>query len=671
MRSKVTIILLFLNVVLFFYIFKFEEVTLPDAGGRRVFGPEIAGATAFTRTTANAPTVRFALDATRGNTWWLTQPYDWPANQNAVASIINELKFLEHDISYAVADFLKTGQTLAEIGLAEPTTTISFEAAGKNYTVKLGKETEVGNRLYVLSPDETRIHVVKRNFADIVRKPLEELRATSIFTVPVFEVRSLNIQTAAPANLKVRLRRDASNRWGFESPVLARASKAATEVTVNNLNSLNTRRFLEARETDLERDGLNSPALRVTLEGNARRETLLIGNVVPPAPNAKPVAADSPSPEKEYFAKIEDKSVVFTASIPDRLIEILRTSQESLRDPHVMEFDPAEVSALTLTAPGQPELVLQRLESPDGSLAWQAVSRLSGQAPATIPADTAVINELVQRLLQLSARRDNDGIRFRFLNDAPSDSDIENYGFKRPEREITLGLEKGGGTSGNAPSTQVLQIGTSPDQPGRAFARNEPAPFIYEIVPDILDQTPVNALHYKQRLLRELPDGARITALRITELPGNASVLDVANPTALTPETLATLTLSDNARKAITTLLAQLRTFKAKRFIADTFSDQQVETAQGSRPWKYKLEIDLTLPGSNAPAQPSVSTLYFTERLGGTTTLAGTSEFGGVVFELTQEMVDALFALTYGEKNDPGAPKLPASKDEPAPAPKS
>jgi hypothetical protein len=39
-----------------------------------------------------------------------------------------------------------------------------------------------------------------------------------------------------------------------------------------------------------------------------------------------------------------------------------------------------------------------------------------------------------------------------------------------------------------------------------------------------------------------------------------------------------------------------------------------------------------------------------------------------VVFELTQDMADALFALTYAEKNDPGIPEVPAPKDAETPA---
>jgi hypothetical protein len=45
--------------------------------------------------------------------------------------------------------------------------------------------------------------------------------------------------------------------------------------------------------------------------------------------------------------------------------------------------------------------------------------------------------------------------------------------------------------------------------------------------------------------------------------------------------------------------------------------------------------------------------------------VAGTTDFAGVTFVVTQEMLDAIFALTYAEKNDPGPPARPA---EPAKA---
>lgn len=642
MRTKITLVLLFLNVVLFFYIARFETIALPDANGKRVLGPEAAAIDSFTRTSASGAVVRAEK---RGDGWWLTQPYDWQANRNAVASIVNELQFLEHETSFAVKDLGKSGQTLADYGLEQPALTLEFTAAAKSYVLKIGDSTKIGNRLYVLSPDGQTIHVVGRSLTDSLGRPLEDLRSESIFTIPVFEVRSLSLQTAAPANLKVRLRRDGP-RWAFETPILARANKAGVEGTINTLNALQTKSFLAANDPRLGQAALDTPTLRVTLEGNARRETLLIG---------------AAATNGEYFAKIENKAAVFTVALTSALLADLNSAQETLRDPRVLDFSPATVTGLALTAPGQPDLSLQRLEAGQGAESWQLIVRNgSGQAPQTLTADTAIVQELLTKLHLLSAAK--------FLSDAPSAADLEHYGFNRPERELTLNLNTGGGPTGTTPSSLTLQIGVAPDQRAAAYARVTNAPYVYQVDPVILEDAPAPALHYRQRTLRDLPAGARIGGLKLIDLGNNQVLVEKTSPpeSGLTAETLAKDKEPEARRKALTALLTEMRTLRARRFLADSFPADHAESGGESHPWKYRLEVMLTLEGSGA-AQTTTSTLLLTERLGGVTQLAGTTEFGGVVFEVTQALLDALFALTYGEQHDPGPPA--AAPVQPSPVP--
>ena len=63
----------------------------------------------------------------------------------------------------------------------------------------------------------------------------EGAATTGLVVGVVFEVRSLNMQTAAPANLKVRLRRDAAGRWAFEAPINARAATSHSSRVSNFL----------------------------------------------------------------------------------------------------------------------------------------------------------------------------------------------------------------------------------------------------------------------------------------------------------------------------------------------------------------------------------------------------------------------------------------------------
>ena len=654
MRTKVTLVLLFLNVVLFYYISHFEKPINDGKHGKSVYGSEVASIVSFERKERGGVTVLLEKEK-QGENWKLTKPYEWPANPNAIAGIISDLQHLDHETSFPVVDVLKNGRSLADYGLADPILTFTFKSGGKTYETKVGDTTKVGNRLYLLSPDGTQIHVVGSSLIDSIGLSLDRLRSESIFSIPVFEVRSLSIQNAS----KVRLRREGP-RWTFETPILTRANKNAVETTINALNGLQVQKFLEPREAaDPAVTGLTSTDLiRITLEGNARRETLLVGNpVVNPASVARPETESTPHPTL-YYAKIEDKTAVFTTALPSKLLESIRHAQEDLRDAHILEFERHNVTAITL-ATGQSEVNLQRLEPVSGTEAWQIIARgVAAQAPQPLAADTAVVTNLLQQLESFAAKK--------YLTDTPSDADLENYGFNRPEREITLNLSNGGGPNFSDPSTLSLKIGVKPEEHGVAYARLSNALFVYQVDPSIMEFTPVDSRYFRQRLLSELKEGTRITGLNLTEIGNPVPLFARQLHEGDTWET-ALGTEPENRQKALTALLAQLRMLRAQRFVAESFNPDHAESNGTVQPWKYRLEITLALTGGNAAvAQSSSTVLWLTERLGGTTQLAGTTEFGvnGVTFSLTQEMLDPLFTLTYGEKHDPGPPKA-----DPVPGP--
>src|SRR5690606_32087058 len=140
-----------------------------------------------------------------------------------------------------------------------------------------------------------------------------------------------------------------------------------------------------------------APELRISIEGNNRQETLLIGEPVPPpaAPGTtKPAAADVP----RYYAQLEGRSAVFTVTLSPALMEWLQNAQENLREKRILEFDVAAVTKIELSSPMQPNeppVTLQRLEPPAGQAAnvappWQVVRRGEGaEGPQTLPADRA------------------------------------------------------------------------------------------------------------------------------------------------------------------------------------------------------------------------------------------------------------------------------------------
>lgn len=630
MRTKVTLVLVFLNVALFFFIFKFERGWRTERASlearRRVLGPETADIRSLRIAGPGLATI--ALRRT-GADWSLTEPLEWPANPHAVSRIVNELQFLEHESSFTVRDLEKSGQSLADYGLANPRLAVTFtsgEAASREVTLHLGDETKAGNLLYILSADSQRVHVVNLSLARSLTLPLAELRADTLFTIPVFEARSLTLQNAA--NLRVRLRREGGNRWSFEAPIIARANKTATELAINALNTLRVRSFTAP---GAEPASGAAPTLRITLEGNNRRETLILGTELGTTAIAEGATGGGAArPDTEFAAALEGKSAAFTVAFPGALLDLLRNAQETLRDTRILEFEPVSVTGVTLAAPNRPELSLQRDSAAPADAPWQLVRRDPAQGPQTQPADPATVQRLLAQLSGLSA--------LRFQSDAPSDADLENWGFNQPEREITLTVA----ASPTATRTLRLQIGVTTPRDGRAYARLAGERFVYAVAPAILDETVVSPLAYRERRLRELPATAAIAALRIT---------DRQNGAVLVERRLA----DEPAGSPLAELAAQLRTIRARRFAADTFTETNMVGGE-DRPWRYVAEVTVTLPAGTG-TETETETWHFTERVGGTLQLGGSDRLDAT-FELEQPLIDALWRVTYGDR-DPGPPAAP------------
>jgi hypothetical protein len=623
MRSKVTLVLLFLNVALFFFIFYFErdwriEHATSEAR-HRVLGVEAADIRSL-EVTGSQPGTSFSLER-RGDAWFLTKPVEWPANPVAVSHILNELQVLENVTSFSTRDLEKNGQKLADYGLDQPKLVLTFssgdgEAAGtpaaRTTVLRIGDTTKVGGHLYLLSSDGEKIHVVGQALADSLSIPFDELRSDVIFSIPAFEARSLNLQTASPASVRVRLDREGSH-WLFRTPVNARAGMNVTNLAINTLDSLRVKAFVLQNPPATLPSA--APDLRVTLEGNNRHQTLFVGG-----------AAEGVD---TYYAQLEDRSAVFTVIISPDLLTLLRNSADVLRDRHILDFDATAVTSIALSALNQPEIALQRLESAGGGheAGWQIIRRGGGaQASQALAADTGAVQRLLGQLETLSA--------LRFQSDAPTNADIEEWGFNRPEREVTLTL---GGTT----ATQTLQIGLPSKRETVAYARIAGLPSVYAVEPDILKDTSASPLAWRERLLNSLPASARITSLTLANAADNTVIYSHKLGDG---ETWDSALAAETAprRDAIGTVLAQLRSLRAVSFVQDGFPDK-VLAAGEMRPWKYRLDATVSLPGG--AGQVNTMTLWFAERTGGAEQLAGSKDFGAV-FAIEQPLLDALFALT-------------------------
>jgi len=640
MRTKVTLILLLLNVALFFYIFYVERsFSPPDPKSRRVLKAEdVTPADRLEiRRTDTAPVV---LEK-RNDMWFLGAPYDWPANPNAVDRILNELLLLEDETKFEVSTLGNTGQKLADYGLDPAALTLFIGRGGKRLELKVGAVTKVRNRLYVLSPSGKFVHVVGRGLVDALQLPPDSMRDDKLFDIPVFEARSLVVAlaaTAAAPNTRVRIVKNGS-RWLFESPIQTRADRLAVELALSRVRELKVARFLDPRNDDTRGAGLENPTLRLTVEGNQRSVILLLGAPVPSAGGPSP----APAVETEYYARLDDRNrpAVFTVAINNALLDSLRNAQTEMRDRQLLDFDDAQLSATTLKAPGQREVTLQRLETGK----WQVLAREGDEVPQPQPADPEIIQRLVEQLHQIRAES--------FHKDVPLAAELEEWGFNRPAREISLSLtpENGQAAAANGNTTTLL-IGVSTELAGKPFrfARLATPQFVYLVRADLIDGFPVEARYYRERTLRVLGSSAQIVGLSLKRL-ADGQVIFTKQLAGSQTWDAALAAERPEMRDAVLKLRDELSTLRARRFVRDTFA-QTVEVDGQALPWRYELEATIALTGAGEQAQTMTSKLFLGERRGGSSLLVGSAQYN-TIFEASQSLLDAVFTLTFGER-DPG-----------------
>ena len=636
MRFKFTVFLLALNVIAFgliAYLNHQARQIEPSTGGlSRQIGRELIDADRIELHGRGIETPRIL--ERKGSTWHLIEPMQWSANYFAINRILNQLQFLEEEASFSVNEIEKTGQSLADYGLENPLLKIVIAKGDETVSISIGTLTEIGNNVYFLGPDALEIFVVNRQVIDSLLVDLNDLRSREIFDIPVFEVDALGLQirsgnTADGSSLKVRLARN-NGAWIFEAPLAAKANPALVDNTVNTLTAAKVQRFLETEQTDPIVQGLETPFMQVTIYGNKRRQTLIVGNLDPDSQGAP-----------QYFAKLEDNPAIFT--VLARPFDALREAQEALRERNFMNFDSSMLSTINISENGR-KIRLQKLET--GENDWQVLESKGGNDIQPYRADPAIMDNLIKDLSSLRAKG--------FTADAPSTSDIESYGFNNPRRIVTLSFSEG--------DPLTLMLAYPENNRDALYAKTNLADFIFKVERSAtLRMIPLNTPYYRNRILDILPAAARISALQLTNLQTGEAIFDYALGQENIPWNDLIEELDADHAEHIPVLLGAIRKFEVKSYLLDSYAEAYPVDAEKSLPWRFQLSATIQLPGDETD-RTETREYVFTDRLSGTVQVAGSKQYN-TIFEIPQSLLDALYELT----EDMEIP--PEMKGEPVPTP--
>ena len=626
MRVKLTIILFVLNALAFTAIYTLEKKEAlrgyADQQATTVLGIEIPSIERLQIAGAALPQER-VLER-RGSSWLITSPIEWDANYFAVQHILSQLQFIENEVSFSVEDVRRAGQTLADYGLEEPELTLTLTSGDKRAEFAIGQPTEIGQRIYILSPDKEQILVVNRSLLESISVDLEDLRSQDIFDIPLFEVSGLTIKSEAQ-NLTIMLAQE-HNTWKFEAPLQAPANDQLVESALNELFAVRVQRFINPHDKKKVNMGFEKPLMKVALRGNNRGQTLIIGSGV----------EEGLEQPLHYYAQLEGHSAVFVVNAEP--FQSLEEVPNLLRERQFFSFSSEDVTALDISRTDK-TITLQKLET--GS--WQVLEKEASGAVVTYPADQGVMDELLEELKSLEA--------LHFADDAPSESKKEQFGLVAPQRTVQLRGAK----------SATLFIGGLNTETGLLYALTKDAPFVYEVSPRILQLLQVVPRAYRTRVLEEQPESAIIQSVKVLKHNTGEVLLEKSLKDDTQSWSDLLKAFPEKEHKAMLTLLDYVRRFEVHEYLSDHYSENFDLDSQTQVPWMFELEATVLLPGSQDSSTKTVH-FFLTERLGGTLQVGGSSSHDRI-FSLKQPLVDALFDLLFEQDITP-VDALPEPENE-------
>ncbi len=261
-----------------------------------------------------------------GNRWQMTAPKDAAADPSKVETLAYNLKELSRRPESA-----NLAGDPSQYGLAPPERTVKLWGPATDAPLA---SLDVGlaslDRRYVRPSGTSGVQVVDARGLDLLRLPAGRWRDHEIFRVPSFEVETLKL-SGGWRDLTIRRRRDA---WHLVEPVRLPAAEAKVDGLVADLGSLRVvddTGFVadDVPSGELDRYGLKTPALTVTIESAARGDRRKAPQVVLVG---KPVEGKD---DKVYAMRGDQDDVVM---VDRRFLKDLKPDANAFRSPKVADI---------------------------------------------------------------------------------------------------------------------------------------------------------------------------------------------------------------------------------------------------------------------------------------------------------------------------------------------
>ncbi len=328
--------------------------------------------------------------------WQMVKPLNVKADKAGIGRILSRLEFLQTERRLKGEKDKKLN--LKDFGLDKAKVEVTFEVEDKSFTLLLGDNSSVGRNMYVMRKDKEEVLVVRRSLSDNLDKSLEDLRDRQVIEVDKYGATKLLIQREGK-DLECKKEEEA---WRITSPILARGARDEIEKILDKLDDLKVAEFISEDAGEIDRFGLSSPELSVTVWEEDVSRSLIFAKVE----------------EDRVYAKREAFDSIY--SVEKDIIETLTKKPNELRDRKVVRFDTDKVKRIEVSYAD--EIILEKEEDE-----WKIVK------PGQIKADKGEVDDFLRELgdLEIEEFVEEDCKR------------LDRYGLEKPLATVTLILENG------------------------------------------------------------------------------------------------------------------------------------------------------------------------------------------------------------------------------------
>ncbi|HKS38552.1 MAG TPA: DUF4340 domain-containing protein, partial [Verrucomicrobiae bacterium] len=460
MNSKGTLGLLSLALGLFAYILFFERPGGdPGSGtdpGRRLFpGLEPDKVTSVEIFRSNT-----VIRAERTNDQWrLTRPL-YPAQATALNNWLALLGSLTQRAYISAQELLAQPGGPADFGLESPVATVNVQQGARRFQFRVGSRTTVGDMLYLQEVGSDGAHVTEAALLDRLPRTATDWRDPQFLDLTGLNFDRLQVRAGEP---RFELQRDnATQLWRLARPRSARADSGLLQQVLRQLQTVRISRFVsDVPGGDLEAYGLQPPALTLVF---AQETNAVLTVELGRSPTNEPAVV---------FARRDSYPNIVT--VPKQVLDLLRAPYTEFLDRRLVEFAPAAVHRIEVSAAEKFALEKQ----PGGR--WQVVD------PIVFPADPELVSGFLQRMNSIET--------VEIIKDVASNLDLPDHGLAPPSRQYVLKT-----ANGATPTNEILaQIEFGTNQANRIIVRRADENSIYTTKLDESLLLPRAAFEFRER----------------------------------------------------------------------------------------------------------------------------------------------------------------------------